>query len=289
MYLSTTDETYLYKPLWGTGPAVAALSVAAHQVLGDSPILPTHAPGLTFSLLPLTSVAIAAVSQYGVYSSRDFIATCVSLVVAWIYLRWLHTYAPGVVGDTRDEFDFLTMVPNPFRQEDLSLRMCCFPFPRHAFMYASLCRVALRPLVKLVGAVLLRLPFFVGASGDGMKTLSSLAMSSSVGGGNVYGVGSDSRLSGTVATPDPVAERRRERALKALDKKLAELRSSIRTPLTSSASGPLLAASASTSSTGGSITTADEVPGASLSEGSLAGSSRVIVGDHDGPASSGTV
>lgn len=115
MYLSTTDEAFLYKPLWGTGPVVAALSVAAHQVLGDAPIFPTHAPGLSFSLLPLVAVVVAAVSQFGVLSSRDFIATCVSLGAAWVYLRWVHVYAPGVVGDTRDEFDFLSMVPNPFR------------------------------------------------------------------------------------------------------------------------------------------------------------------------------
>ena len=115
MYLSSTDETFLYKPLWGTGPVVAALSVAAHQVLGDAPILPTHAPSLSFSLLPLTAVAVAAVSQFGVLSSRDFVATCISLCSAWVYLRWIHTYAPGVVGDMRDEFEFLAMVPNPFR------------------------------------------------------------------------------------------------------------------------------------------------------------------------------
>jgi FtsH-binding integral membrane protein len=31
-YLSTTDETFLYKPLWGAGPVSVALAVAAHQV-----------------------------------------------------------------------------------------------------------------------------------------------------------------------------------------------------------------------------------------------------------------
>jgi hypothetical protein len=31
-YLSTTEEAYLYKPLWGAGPVAAALAVAAHQV-----------------------------------------------------------------------------------------------------------------------------------------------------------------------------------------------------------------------------------------------------------------
>ena len=64
-----------------------------------------------------------------------------------------------------------------------------------------------------------------------MKTLPpTLAVA---GMGAIYGVGSESGKGGgstTAAAPDPVAERRRERALKALDKKLAELRSSIRAP-----------------------------------------------------------
>ena len=115
MYLSSYNEGYLYKPLWGTGPVTAALAVAVHQVLGDAPIIPTHAPALSYSLLPLAAVAISGVSQFGVLSSPDFIATCVSLLTAWVYLRWVHAYAPGVIGDTRDEFDFLSMVPNPFR------------------------------------------------------------------------------------------------------------------------------------------------------------------------------
>ncbi len=85
------------------------------QVLGDTPILPLHAPFITFSLMPLLCVVIAAVSQYGLHTSEDFAATCVSLVAAWVYLRWLHTYAPGAVGDTRDEFEFLSMIPNPIR------------------------------------------------------------------------------------------------------------------------------------------------------------------------------
>jgi hypothetical protein len=98
-------------------------------------------------------------------------------------------------------------------------------------------RIALRPLAKLVGALLLRFPPFVSATGDGMK---SLPGGSAAGAAHSYygaGGSSDPGRAGSAATSDPVAERRRERALKALDKKLAELRSSIRSPGVQ-ASGP---------------------------------------------------
>jgi hypothetical protein len=65
--------------------------------------------------MPLLCVVVAAVCQFALRSSKDFAATCISLVAAWVYLRWLHAYYPGAVGDKRDEFEFLSMVPNPFR------------------------------------------------------------------------------------------------------------------------------------------------------------------------------
>lgn len=79
---------------------------------------------------------------------------------------------------------------------------------------------------------MLRLPPFAGASGDGMKSLPPSL--SAAGFGVAYPTTSSNDATkgalGSASAPDPVAERRRERALKALDKKLAELRSSIRAP-----------------------------------------------------------
>lgn len=95
---------------------------------------------------------------------------------------------------------------------------------------------------------------------------------SAAGIGGAYAASSESGSSGAAAAaPDPVAERRRERALKALDKKLAELRSSIRAPAGGGAGAP----------TGGSS------PGGSLGQtnggGTLGGS--LSAGDVAGPAS----
>ena len=99
----------------------------------------------------------------------------------------------------------------------------------------------LRPFVKLLSAVFLPLPPFSRATGDGLKALPGLHLVPAPGGAYAsstvgvdmtlrHGVGAGSShgslaSSGTV---DPVAERRRERALRALDKKLAELRTNMR-------------------------------------------------------------
>ena len=91
---------------------------------------------------------------------------------------------------------------------------------------------------KLVSAICLRLPLFTRATGDGLASLPLLApppvvATGAADGGRAAGgdygaavVGSAVVVGGSGA--DPVTERRRERALRALDKKLAELRSNMR-------------------------------------------------------------
>jgi len=113
--LSPGEEHYLYKPLYGAGPLVGVLAVAAHQVAGDSPVFPAPAPRLLYSQLPLARLAVAAVSPYLPRSSRDFAATLLATLTAWAYLRFRCAYAGGIVGDMRPEFSFLSMLPAPLR------------------------------------------------------------------------------------------------------------------------------------------------------------------------------
>ena len=99
-------------------------------------------------------------------------------------------------------------------------------------------RTPLVPLLKVISALLLPLWVFKRATGDGMKTLPSLASSANAtaaGDARLGSAAQSSSLNGGTGgipavggTADPVAERRRERALRALDKKLAELRSTMR-------------------------------------------------------------
>lgn len=113
-YISSAEEAFLYAPVHGTGAVAAALAVSAHQVAGDAPLL----SWLRYSHLPLLTVAVSLAAQYGSPAHRisnDAVLTTLSLVISWIFLRWVYPYAPGSIGDTRDAFDFLSMVPAPLR------------------------------------------------------------------------------------------------------------------------------------------------------------------------------
>lgn len=108
-------------------------------------------------------------------------------------------------------------------------------------------RTPLRPLVKLLGAVFLKLPPFSWATGDGLKGLAATAGTGYAppsSGGFYFPGGATAASAGAIdmtlrggaggavsaaaSSNDPVAERRRERALRALDKKLAELRTNMK-------------------------------------------------------------
>lgn len=115
LYMSSGEEHYLYRPLFGCGPVVATAAIAAHQILGDAPIFPAHAPWLSFSQIPLVWLAVTAISQYAVRASRDVIATLIATIVSWVILRFVYTYPNGAVGDTRDEFEFLSLLPAAVR------------------------------------------------------------------------------------------------------------------------------------------------------------------------------
>src|SRR4051812_45203308 len=86
--------------------------------------------------------------------------------------------------------------------------------------------------MHLLTAAFMRIPLFQGSTGDGLAQLpmdASGSGSSYANGAmwsNADGSSSASKVGSSVA--DPVAERRRERALKALDKKLADLRTNHR-------------------------------------------------------------
>jgi hypothetical protein len=113
-YMGETKVLFPDVPIYGTGPLAAAFAVCAAQVLGDTPLLGGQ-DVLHYSLFPLGVVAISVVSQEAFAASRDVAPTLAAVVVAWAYLRFLHPYAPGAVGDTRDEFEFLSLLPVPLR------------------------------------------------------------------------------------------------------------------------------------------------------------------------------
>lgn len=112
--LEGKDE-FLFDVHWfGSGPLLASFCVAAIQLMGDAPIIAGQEI-LCFSVLPLVAVAVSAVSQEVFATSQDLPMTLCSVLLTWVYLRFLHTYAPGSTGDTRDEFEFLALLPGPLR------------------------------------------------------------------------------------------------------------------------------------------------------------------------------
>lgn len=113
-YEGKTEVLFTDSPVFGCGPLTAAFAVAAHQLLGDTPIVAGQEI-LTYSLFPLGVVLISAVSQEVFAASKDLAPTLISLLLAWAYLRFMHGYGGGAVGDTRDAFEFLSMVPAPLR------------------------------------------------------------------------------------------------------------------------------------------------------------------------------
>lgn len=235
-YMSSGVEAYLYRSIYGTGPLLGALSVCAFHAAGDAPALPSLAPWLPTSALPLAIVVSEFIAQHALRASRGFAGTLLATGMAWTYLRFWHQYAAGSFGDGRPSFEFIAMLPPPAHP-------------------------VLRPLLAVLSSLLLRLPLFRFTTGDGMTALPStsadlpagMGVGVGVGGGPHGAVGprqspghalssgagatggpgtphaSPEALaalggSGGVAVPDAVAERRREKALRQLDRRLAEMR-----------------------------------------------------------------
>ena len=279
---------------------LGALSVLAFEVYGDAHCITLGAgaisgaaapavPLLRYAVLPFLVLGGSALSQYFFLVGTDTAATAVAILSAWCYLRFFCRHGDGLLGDTRDEFEFLAMVPGPLR---IALRPL-----------AKLCSAMLRPIVvqlaaavsggsgadggagaplqqqqlvlplsavaapaagglPLYGAAALQLG---GVSGVGAGSSSSGSASSIYGGATILGQsgGAAEGLSapnlqridlhvhlhggrpttgpgaGGLAA-DPVAERRREKALRALDKRLADLRGKLKPnmPVLPSVSAP---------------------------------------------------
>lgn len=268
-YMSSGDENWLYTGLHGTGPLAAALAVLAFEVHGDTSVAPSWAPALPYSQLPFLVVGLGYLMQYGLRGGKDAVSTVVGLLASWTYLRFFCAHGDGGYGDQRDDFEFLYLLPPP-------LRVAFRPLEK-------LASALLLPVVQRVAAIVSGQQSSGGgsSSGNGIPTVGSTAPSAPVTGpasslsvitpgSAVYGSPAANRQSSDAAAAsqridlhvhlhgrlgtgssggstvaDPVAERRREKALRALDKRLSELRSKIKAGPGSgggsSASVPMLA------------------------------------------------
>lgn len=266
LYMGDGDLTRLYTPFFGAGPLLAALAIAAHQRMGDAAIFPAQAAWLSYSSTPLLVVLLSLLSQLG-GASRDTAGTLIAVHAAWAYLRFVSPVAGDesgtLVGDPREEFDYLSLFPAPLR-------------------------APLRPLVALLSLAFRALPIPLaglrgraggasagqkGSAGgysrigvDGSGSLPSASASSSAANGYfippgaalstgaqgasglppsaVPVVASSALGSRPLAGADPVADRRREKALVSLQNRLAEMRSNMRAGATALPVPPVAAGNA---------------------------------------------
>jgi len=228
--LGSADENFLYKPVAGCAPLAVVAGVLAVEVYGDTAV--HTAAALPVSQVPLFIVVLSLILQHSGLAS-DATTSLSAGVVAWVYLRFFAPHGgPGSpLGDPREEFEALVFVPGP-------LRVALRPLEK---LLSSLFLPLVHRLVGLVGGGAPLLP--VGGGGlpyslgtvEGGNPLPPL-FGQAVGGG---GGGSGSLLSGITGTQggsvsglgvgsqggaDPIADRRRMKALASLDKRLAEIK-----------------------------------------------------------------
>lgn len=271
-------EGYLYTPITGSSGLLAVFAVAAFQAGGDAALAP-QLPFLTFSLLPLAVLIYSFFCGQLGLGQGDFFAACWCTLISWSYLRFLHHYpegsaaaavtVPGRPGDLREEFLFELMLPGPLRLPARPfIKLCSAFFLRLTpFSWSGAGSSNLLPYTSLNSAA----PATAAGGGiaaSAMGGLSNLANSfsssvssrlldasgaSSTAGGSSANAAAAGPAGGTLnaatmgygtrVVADPVAERRRQLALAALDKRLAELRATAVVGAGSAAPLPVLGGS----------------------------------------------
>jgi membrane associated rhomboid family serine protease len=200
LYVITRYEYLLSIEVHGAWGLVSALAVGAAQALPAESLIPVPgALGFKVRHLPMTLVLLSGLLySAGLRSlTRDFPFVCVSTYCGWVYLRFFHCYSgSSAAGDVRKEFQFI---------------MFCPPFTRRI----------LKPFADFCYGVALLLGLFSGRSAVEAAYAQSAGAGGEAGSSQTgaFADGSSSR----VELRDPVAERRRARAMKLLDEKFAKL------------------------------------------------------------------
>eukprot|EP00752_Nemacystus_decipiens_P011810 g10479.t1 len=192
-YIITREEYLLDLELHGAFGVVAALAVAAAQQDASGSLLPAgRAPWFPTRYLPFLLVtASAACRAMSVpLVADDFPFVCVGAYASWTYLRFFaHLVVGAPSGDVSDEFQLVKFFPPMLHR-------------------------VVKPLCDFTYGVFLLLGFFKGRA-------ARLPLSAVDGQGGV-----DPLTVASLPTParkDPIAERRRARAMKLLDEKFAKL------------------------------------------------------------------
>eukprot|EP00904_Undaria_pinnatifida_P012140 jgi/Undpi1/8056/HiC_scaffold_24.g10528.m1 len=192
-YIVTREEYLLDLELHGSFGLLAGLAVAAVQQSPEGSLLPDgfgpRFPKRYFPLLLLTVSAVGRTLSVPVISD-DFPFVCVGGYAAWVYLRFFaHIVLGGPSGDVNSEFELVMFFPSGLRR-------------------------VIKPLCDFTYGVFLLLGFFKGRA-------ARVPLPVVDGEGGV-----DPSTAAILPLPerkDPIAERRRARAMKLLDEKFAKL------------------------------------------------------------------
>jgi hypothetical protein len=277
-FVSSGKETSLYAPNFGSGPLLGALSVLAYEVYGEQHIFAignSPVPLFRYSLIPLTLVLFGTLSQFAWNTASDAFSTVTGIVVSWVYLRYFCAHGDGLIGDARVEFEFLNMFPEPLRTalrpiekmgrvtvKPVLLQMgaiCSGKSSKPAAATQLLPTVAPSASIGVSGGLHTSLTSSMGIGAGGTSSPGTAIYG--IAAENLYGSSSSAAAQridlhvqlqgssgggGSALAADPIAERRREKALRALDNRLAALKSKIKTGV-SGLSTPSLPQSISTS------------------------------------------
>lgn len=258
-YTVTFSESELYNGIYGTSPIIVAYSVLVWQQYGDKPVmtfLPTFCTGNYIPTIVLLSIWILEVILRW---SKDFPLSFITFFVSWVYMRFFaeninQDYIGNgrLIGDAKETFQFITLLPPPLRflvrpidrlvssfclpilrkvvvalnrSDDVVLLMDSNPRPQSASTfslgsYTIQVNNTSNP-TSLVSTPVPSMSTPHGGPGSSPVTFppSGHAVSSEAQG---YAIASVTGLG------DPVADRRREKALKALDKRLSSMRQKLK-------------------------------------------------------------
>ena len=202
-YVLTREDELLFRVTHGTAGLIGALAVALKRFVPEQPI---HGalPAITGELLPMGVIALAgalwALGALGLARApTDALYAPIGVYVGWFYLRYVHPAADGSAGDVSEGFAFETLFPRPARRFVAGCGNFCYGV-------AVLCgyhqhRAASGP------------PGSLSSAASGLSAVGSV--------GSVFTTapgGSSGEM-----TADPVAERRRNKALAVLDARLAAM------------------------------------------------------------------
>mmetsp|Transcript_22389 Transcript_22389/g.37446 ORF Transcript_22389/g.37446 Transcript_22389/m.37446 type:complete len:372 (-) Transcript_22389:227-1342(-) len=222
-FFTMGKEEMLITPIFGFSGVLMSILMFARHTFRNESVHPAF-PKLTYHHLPVVLMVIQIVLRLVPfdYLVADFPFTATAMFFCWGYLRFYYkfdTTSGAEFGDRADDFTFVSMFPE-------ALHIVLVPFTTAFYNLCALTGLfpPLEPVERKMSYHHLR---SITNSSSGT---SSSSISGSSNGGNAAGSDGDGNSSsgaagtgGVPAKTDIIAERRRAKALKLLDAKMAEL------------------------------------------------------------------